>query len=412
MNFEIFVSKRLASSKSYKNSVSAPIIKIAIAAVVLSMVMILISVATGTGLQLKIRDKITSFAGHITISNFDNNRSEVTLEPISKNYNFYPNFSEVPEVKAIYPIATKAGVIRTNETFEGVIFKGVEKNYHWSYLEDYLTEGRLPKFEQEGMSNEVILSEFIANRLQVKVGDKIQTYFLKTSEDEMPFVRGFEVVGLFTSGMEHFDQSYVIGDLKHVQRMNRWNEDQIGAFELLVSDFDRIDEISGEVYSHIPSDLNATPITEKFYNIFEWLKLFDTNIYIILLLMILVATINMVVALLVLILERTQMIGIMKSYGVNNWSIRKIFLYQATYILANGLFWGNVIGIGLLLIQKYFGIVTLDPAQYYVKEAPVNINFIHIALVNVLFIVLCYAIMIIPSYIITTISPVKSMKRE
>lgn len=412
MNFEIFVSKRLASSKSYKNSVSAPIIKIAIAAVVLSMVMILISVATGTGLQLKIRDKITSFAGHITISNFDNNRSEVTLEPISKSYNFYPNFTEVPEIKAIYPIATKAGVIRTDETFEGIIFKGVEKNYHWSYLKDYLTEGRLPNFEEDGMSNEVILSEFIANRLQVKVGDKIQTYFLKTSEDEMPFVRGFEVVGLFTSGMEHFDQSYVIGDLKHVQRMNRWNEDQIGAFELLVSDFDRIDEISGEVYSHIPSDLNATPITEKFYNIFEWLKLFDTNIYIILLLMILVATINMVVALLVLILERTQMIGIMKSYGVNNWSIRKIFLYQATYILVNGLFWGNVLGIGLLLIQKYFGIVTLDPAQYYVKEAPVSINFIHIALVNVLFIVLCYAIMIIPSYIITTISPVKSMKRE
>lgn len=412
MNFEIFVSKRLASSKSYKNSVSAPIIKIAIAAVVLSMVMILISVATGTGLQLKIRDKITSFAGHITISNFDNNRSEVTLEPISKSYNFYPNFSEVPDVKGIYPIATKAGVIRTNETFEGIIFKGVEKNYHWSYLQEYLTEGRLPKFEQEGMSNEVVLSEFIANRLKVKVGEKIQTYFMKTSENEMPFVRGFEVVGLFTSGMEHFDQSYVIGDLKHVQRMNRWQEDQIGAFELLVSDFERIDEISDNVYSHIPSELNATPITEKFYNIFDWLKLFDTNIYIILLLMILVATINMVVALLVLILERTQMIGIMKSYGVNNWSIRKIFLYQATYILINGLFWGNVIGIGLLLIQKNFGIVTLDPAQYYVKEAPVNINFFHIALVNVLFIVLCYAIMIIPSYIITTISPVKSMKRE
>src|SRR5690606_11586056 len=217
LNFEIFVSKRLASSKNYKNSVSAPIIKIAIIAVILSMVMILVSVATGTGLQEKIRDKITSFSGHITVSNFDNNRSEVTLEPIDKNQHFYPDFSELPDVQAVYPIATKAGVIRTSETFEGVIFKGVEANYHWQYLEEYLTAGRLPVFEKEGMSNEVLLSEYMANRLKIKVGDKVQTYFLKSSENEMPFVRSFEVVGLYTSGMEQFDQSIVIGDLRHIQ---------------------------------------------------------------------------------------------------------------------------------------------------------------------------------------------------
>lgn len=412
MNFEIFVSKRLASSKNYKNSVSAPIIKIAIIAVILSMVMILVSVATGTGLQEKIRDKITSFSGHITVSNFDNNRSEVTLEPIDKNQHFYPDFSELPDVQAVYPIATKAGVIRTSETFEGVIFKGVEANYHWQYLEEYLTAGRLPVFEKEGMSNEVLLSEYMANRLKIKVGDKVQTYFLKSSENEMPFVRSFEVVGLYTSGMEQFDQSIVIGDLRHIQRMNKWSSDQIGAFEMIVSDFDRIDEISDNVYTHIPSELNTTPITEKYYNIFKWLELFDTNIYIILSLMILVATINMVVALLVLILERTRMIGIMKSFGVKNWSIRKIFLFQATYILLRGLFWGNLIGIGLLLIQKYYGIITLDPAQYYVKEAPVNIQVVHIVWVNLAFILICYVIMIVPSYIITNIKPVQSIKRD
>lgn len=412
MNFEIFVSKRLASSKSYKNSVSAPIIKIAIVAVILSMIMILIAIATGTGLQSKIRNKITSFAGHITLSNFDNNRSEVTLEPLSIHQPFYPEFSEVPEVVSIHPIATKAGVIRTSETFEGIIFKGVDANYHWSFLEEYLSEGRLPTYEAEGMTNEVIISEYLANRLQVKVGDKIQTYFLKSDENEMPFVRGFEVVGLYMSYISQFDEAFVFGDLKHVQRLNRWDSEQVGAFEVLVSDFEKIELINDEIYSRIPSDINSIPITQKFYNIFEWLKLFDTNIYIILGLMILVASINMIVALLVLIMERTQMIGILKSFGVNNWSIRKLFLFQASYILLHGLFWGNVIGVGLLLLQKHFGIITLDPHQYHVKVAPVNLNVLHILVVNIFFIVLCYLIMLLPSHIITKIKVVDSIKKE
>lgn len=412
MNVSYFIAKRLATSKKYKNSVSAPIIKIAIVAVVLSVVMILISVATGTGLQLKIRDKITSFTGHITLTNFDNNRSEVTLTPIELQQTFYPDFSEVPEVQSIHPVATKAGVIRTNETFEGILFKGVNADYHWDFLKEYLVEGNLPVYTSDGMTNEVILSEYLANRLQLKVGDKIQTYFMKADESEMPFVRGFELVGIYNSGMEQFDHNLMIGDLKHIQRMNRWKDNKIGAFEIIVTDFDRIAQISDEVYAHVPSEINAVPITDKFYNIFDWLKLFDTNIYIILILMIIVATINMIVALLVLILERTQMIGILKSYGVNNWTIRKIFLYQATYILINGLFWGNLIGIGLLYIQDYFGLITLDPSQYYVKEAPVNINWLYILIINIVFVLICYVIMIIPSKIITSINPVKSMKRQ
>lgn len=412
MNVSYFIAKRLATSKKYKNSVSAPIIKIAIVAVVLSVVMILISVATGTGLQLKIRDKITSFTGHITLTNFDNNRSEVTLTPIELQQTFYPDFSEVPEVQSIHPVATKAGVIRTNETFEGILFKGVNADYHWDFLKEYLVEGNLPVYTSDGMTNEVIISEYLANRLQLKVGDKIQTYFMKADESEMPFVRGFELVGIYNSGMEQFDHNLMIGDLKHIQRMNRWKDNKIGAFEIIVTDFDRIAQISDEVYAHVPSEINAVPITDKFYNIFDWLKLFDTNIYIILILMIIVATINMIVALLVLILERTQMIGILKSYGVNNWTIRKIFLYQATYILINGLFWGNLIGIGLLYIQDYFGLITLDPSQYYVKEAPVNINWLYILIINIVFVLICYVIMIIPSKIITSINPVKSMKRQ
>lgn len=410
MNVSYFIAKRLATSKKYKNSVSAPIIKIAIAAVVISVVMMLISVATGLGLQQKIRDKITSFNGHVVISNFDNNNSNITLEPISTAQNFYPKFNEVPEVTAVHPYATKAGVVRTNKAFEGVVFKGVDTNYQWNFLSEYLVEGKLPSYKNEGMSNEVIVSTYLVNRLELKVGDKIQTYFLKNEESDMPSVRAFTIVGIYESGFPQFDETFVVGDLKHVQRLNKWKADEVGGFEVFINDFTKIDEVSERIYSHIPSTLNSEPITTKYLNIFDWLKLFDFNIYIIVGLMILVAVINMVVALLVLILERTQMIGILKALGANNWTIRKVFVYNATYIVFVGLIIGNVIGLGLLFIQKQFGVITLDPSQYYVKEAPVFISVWHVLAINLALVVLCYVILLVPSYLITKISPVKSIK--
>jgi len=410
LNVSYFIAKRLATSKKYKNSVSAPIIKIAIAAVVISVVMMLISVATGLGLQQKIRDKITSFNGHVVISNFDTNNSSITLEPITTRQSFYPKFSEVPEVTNVHPYATKAGVVRTTEAFEGIVFKGVDKNYQWNYLDDYLIEGKLPAYKKEGMTNEVIVSTYLVNRLKLKLGDKIQTYFLKNEDSDMPSVRAFTIVGIYESGFPQFDETFVVGDLKHVQRLNKWQTDEVGGFEVFINDFTKIDEVSERIYSHIPSTLNSEPITTKYSNIFDWLKLFDFNIYIIVGLMILVAVINMVVALLVLILERTQMIGILKALGANNWTIRKVFVYNATYIVFIGLIIGNVIGLGLLLIQKQFGIITLDPSQYYVKEAPVFISLGHILAINLALVVLCYIILLVPSYLITKISPVKSIK--
>ncbi len=410
MNLSYFIAQRLATTKKYKNSVSAPIIKIAVVAVSISIIMMLISVATGMGLQLKIRDKITSFNGHVQISNFDNNHSEITLVPLSTNQNFYPDFTEVPQVKSIHPFATKAGVVRTDKSFEGIIFKGVDENYQWHYLEDYLLEGRLPKFEIEGMSNEVLISSFHAQRLELKVGDKIQSYFLRSENDGMPRVVAFEISGIYESGFPQFDENLVIGDLKHVQRLNRWKPDEVGGFEVFVDDFDEIETVADEIYAHIPSTLNSVPITDKYSAMFDWLRMFDFNIYIILGLMILVAIINIVVALLVLILERTQMIGILKAIGAGNWSIRKIFVYNATHIVFKGLIYGNIIGLGLLLLQSQFGIVTLDPSQYYVKEAPVYISIPAVLLLNILLIVLCYLVLLIPSYLITKISPIKSIK--
>lgn len=410
LNLSYFIAKRLATSKKYKNSVSAPIIKIAIAAVAISVVMMLVSVATGMGLQQKIRDKITSFNGHVVISNFDNNQSEITLEPISTQQNFYPKFTEVPEVTAVHPFATKAGVVRTDKSFEGIVFKGVDENYQWNFLRDYLVDGKLPQYEEQGMTNEVIVSSFLANRLELKVGDKLPTYFLRNQEAELPTVRSFTISGIYDSGFPQFDETFVIGDLRHVQLLNKWQQDEVGGFEVFVNDFTQIEQIADEIYRHIPSTLNSEPITTKYQNIFEWMRVFDLNIYIIIGLMILVAVINMVVALLVLILERTQMVGLLKAMGAKNWTIRKIFVYNATYIVVIGLVIGNIIGLSLLFIQQQFGIITLDPTQYYVKVAPVHISIIYVLLINVALVVICYLIMLIPSYLTTKISPVKSIK--
>ena len=412
MKLEYFISKRLVTSKEYKNSVSAPIMKIAVIAVAISTIMMLVSIATGLGLQNKIRDKITSFNGHIIISNYDNNQSDITLEPINIKQDFYPDYTSFSGVKEIHPYASKAGVIRTLETFEGVIYKGVGDDYNWSYLEDYIVEGRSPEIKKEGMTNEVLISEYLAKRLAIKLNDKIETFFMKDSGNGMPNIRAFEVVGIYNSGFKSFDETYVVGDLKQIQRLNKWSKDEVGAFEVYVENFSNINAVNDSLYTKIPASLNSVSIVDKFFNIFDWLSLFDFNIYVILGIMILVATINMIVALLVLILERTKMIGLLKSLGAGNWTIRKIFLLQASHIVFNGLIWGNIIGIGVLLVQRYFGIVKLDPTQYYVTEAPVYLNVFYIVGLNLVLIVICYLIMIIPSYIITKITPVKALRYQ
>jgi lipoprotein-releasing system permease protein len=408
LNLEYFIAKRLIAAKSYKSSISSPIIKIAIAAIAIGIIMMIMAVATGVGLQDKIREKVSAFNGHIIISNFDDNQSQVTTEPISINQSFYPKFKNVEGISHVQAVASKAGIIRTEKAFEGIIYKGVGKDYNFANLEEYLVEGKIPNLKSE-LNTEVLISEYLAKRLQLKVGDKFLTFFMKEN-GKLPNKRNFLITGIYNSGFQEFDATYVIGDIRHVQLINKWQPTQVGAFEVFVDDFTQLKEKGEEVYKEIPPTYNSTTIAEKYYSIFEWLKLFDFNIVVILIVMIVVATINMVVALLVLILERTQMIGILKAMGANNWNIRKIFLYNAFYLIVRGLFWGNLIALSLLFIQKYFGIVQLNPENYYVNHAPVSINLAHILLLNAGTIVVCLLVLLIPSYIITKISPVKAIK--
>lgn len=411
MSLEYFIARRLITAKDYKSSISAPIIKIAISAIAIGIIMMIVSVATGIGLQQKIRDKVSAFNGQIIISNFDNNNSEVTLTPISKKQDFYPNFKSVPEVSHIQAIASKAGIIRTENAFEGIVFKGVGADYDWNNIKEYIVDGKVPDFSKT-LNEEVLISRLLADRLNLKVGDNFNTFFIKEEQGKMPNSRRFKITGIFNSGFQQFDATYIIGDIRHIQRINKWTPDQVGAFEVFVKDFDNIKSTGIQVYDQTSSNLDTKTIIEKYSYIFDWLQLFDFNIIIILGVMILVATINMVVALLVLILERTQMIGILKAMGANNWTVRKIFLYNAFYLIIRGLFWGNLIGIAILLIQQQFGVVQLNPENYYVNQAPVYLNWGYIALLNLLTITVCFVVLLIPSYIITKISPVKAIRFE
>ncbi|MFC4815811.1 ABC transporter permease [Flavobacterium sp. GCM10023249] len=415
MNLEYFIANRLTKAKGHKSSISSPIIKIAIAAIAIGLTMMMVSVATGIGLQQKIRQKVSAFNGHIIISNLEDNQSQASVQPVSTNQDFYPKFTAVDGIKHIQAVASKAGIIRTEKSFEGIVFKGVGKDYDWENLQEYIKVGKIPNLKSE-LNNEIVISEYLANRLELKVGDKCNTFFMKEGENKLPNLRVFKIVGIYNSGFQEFDATFLIGDIRHIQRINKWQADQVGSFEVFLNDFNQIEEKGTEVYNNTQNKidptktLNTQTIAEKYFYIFEWLKLFDTNIIVILIIMIIVATINMVVALLVLILERTQMIGILKAMGANNWSVRKIFLYNAFHLISKGLLWGNVIGIGLLLIQKYYGIIKLNPENYYVNVAPVDINPLYIIGLNLGTIFVCLFVLLIPSYIITQISPVKAIK--
>ncbi len=412
MNFEFYIAKRLITGKADKISISAPIIKIAIAAIALGLIMMLIAITTGVGLKHKIREKVAAFNGHIQISNFDNNRSDVSVSAIYRNQDFYPEFKEIEGISHVQAVASKGGIIRTESTFEGFITKGVGPDYNWDNFSEYLVAGQLPDYSDKQVSDEVLLSALMANRLNLKVGDSFFAVFPKEADPlNQPNQRKFSIAGLYDSGFEEFDEKYLISDIRHIQRMNKWEADEIGNFEVFLDDFDDIQSKSNEIHNYTLSELDTKDITQGYFQIFEWIRLFDFNIALIIGIMIIVGGINMITALLVLILERTPMIGVLKAVGAANWSIRKVFLYNAAYLIGIGLFWGNLIGLGILLLQQKFRWFKFpNPEEYYIDYIPVYINPWAILLLNLGVLVLCLLMLLIPSHIITKISPVKAIK--
>lgn len=412
MNLEYFIAKRLIKGTAHKISISAPIIKIAIAAIALGIVMMLIAIATGVGLKYKIREKVTAFNGHIQIYNYDNNLSDVSVSPVSLEQEFYPEFKIVEGISHIQAVATKGGIIRTEDTFEGIVAKGVGKDYNWEVFKEYLVDGQLPNYVGE-LNDEIFMSRLTANRLQLTTGDTFYTFFPKQDANKIWNQRRFKITGIYDSGFEELDGTYMFVDIRHIQRMNKWEANQIGNFEIFLDEFDEIEEKSKEIYGKTLSNLDTQTVMGKYGQIFEWIGLFDFNIALIIGIMIIVGGINMVTALLVLILERTQMIGILKALGSANWSIRKVFLYNATYLITIGLLWGNAIGLGIIWAQNKFKMFKFpNPKEYYIDYIPVHIDLPTILLLNLGVLILCVLMLLIPSYIITKITPVKAIQFE
>jgi len=406
----LFISQRLIKGHPDKSSISSPIIKIAVSAIAIGIVMMLIAIGTGLGLQHNIRQKVAAFNGHIQLLNFDQNNSNVSLYPIDKQQKFLTENS-IEGIEHTQAVILKAGVIRTKETFEGIIAKGVGSDFNWSLFKDMIVQGSIPDFKGT-LNEEIVISKTLANSLELKLGDQCNAFFLKEeSSGSLPNQRRFTISGIYDSGFEEFDSSYIFVDIRHLQRINRWDENQVGLIEVFIDDFKQLDLYADSIYKQSSSQLDVRTLRDRYYTIFEWIDLFDFNIALIIGIMILVGGINIVTALLVLVLEKTNTIGVLKALGASNWTIRKIFIYQAIYLVLRGLFWGNLIGLSLLAIQYYYRLIRFpNPKEYYMAYIPVSISAIDIALLNIGVVIISLAMLLIPSYVVSKISPIKSIK--
>ncbi len=412
MNIELHIAKRLVRTDERKKNISGPIVTIAVAGIALGLAVMIMSASIVTGFKREIRNKVIGFGSHIQIINFDSNISFETI-PVSRNQAFLPDLEEIADVLHIQPFATKAGIIRTREDIQGVVLKGIDDSFDWSFFEQNMAEGTKINIQDTVTSNEAVISRTIASLLRLNVGDDFAMYFVQ----DPPRARRFTVSGIYDTGLEELDKIFVLADIRHIQRLNDWDDDQVSGFEILLKDYDNLDrvtsqvnELAGYIFTEDMSRLRVVSIRDKYPQFFDWLELLDMNVWVILTLMVLVAGFNMVSGLLILILERTGMIGILKAMGLENSRLRKIFLYQSAFLIARGLFWGNLIGIGLALIQQHTGILKLDQASYFIATVPINLRLSHLLLLNAGTMIITVAMLIIPSYIIGRIDPDKTIR--
>ena len=409
MNFESYMAKRFIKSKPYKNTVSSPIIKISILSIVIGIVMMIISISSSVGLQKTIESKVSSFFGHISVLDFENNSSFSSINPLNNDFDY--NLLSNNRIKYFEKVAYKSALIIKGKSFEGVVFKGLSADFNWKNFSNYITTGRVPSLNND-VSNEVLISENLSKKLLINLDDKFEATFFKSSSASNPNKRIFKVVGIYSSGLTEFDEVYFFGDIRHVQKMNKWTKDEFGNIEIFLKKYSYTNDVSDDLYNQTPPNISVMSINEKFPEIFNWMSLFDFNVLLIIIIMILVGGINMITALLVTVLEKTTVIGILKTIGASNKSIRSIFLINGTYLIGLGLLIGNLIGTGIIFFQNLTGFIKLDPQTYYVSEFPFDYNFLSLVLLNLGVLFFCFLMLIIPSYIITRISPSNSIRTK
>jgi lipoprotein-releasing system permease protein len=433
MNFPYFIAKRVAGSG--QASFSRLIIRIAVVAIALSVTVMICSNALIAGFKQEIRAKIFGFWGHIHITDTDINQSMLEAFPIKKDQDFYPHLDTIKGVsyrmqepfmgkrvertyttkggiRHIQVFAIKPGIIEAgkgeDQDIEGIILKGVGEDFDWAFMDQYIKRGKRLSLPEEEMSRDILISAQTAKRLQVDTGDTFIVHFVEKGEQ---LQRRFYVSGVYRTGLEEYDQKFALVDIRQIQRLLGWTKDQVSGFEVFIDDIDDLEAYTDYIYyEELPADLYAESIRRKLPEIFDWLDLQDINEVVILSLMVIVAIINMVTALMILILERTNMIGTLKALGTSNWGIRKVFLYYAAYIIVVGLFWGNLFGIGLCVLQDQFELIRLSEENYYLSTAPIALQALPILMINLGTLVITLVFLLLPSYLVSSISPVKAIR--
>lgn len=408
MRLSFFIARRIAFNKG--SSFSRFIINIAIIATAISVAVMILATALVNGFQQVIQEKIFSFWGHIHVTQYQVNAGPLTEQiPFMADSSLADSISRIPGVTAVNAYATKSAILKAEKDIEGVIFKGVDARYNWQHLQRFLVQGRPIHYTDSSYAPEAIISVSLAKELQLKLNDKIIVYFIQGG-GQAPRARKLTVTGIYKTGIEEYDKTYVIGDLGLIRKLNNWNPTDIGGYEIFVKRYQDMDDVGQVIYSQIPEKLFVRTIREIYPNIFDWLRLQNKNEVIIVVIMTIVAVINMITAILILILERTNMVGVVKALGMRNWHIQKVFIYQAGYIVLSGLLLGNLMGLGLAFLQKATGFFKLPEESYYMSVAAIDLRWWEVMLINISTFGICILVLLIPSLIIRRITPVKAIQ--
>lgn len=414
MNLPFFIARKIYGDQDDKQQVSLPAIRIATIGVAIGLAVMIVTVSVVLGFKHTIRDKVVGFGSHIQVQNLMN-FTTADRYAVSLNDSIMSVMQQIQGVRHVERYALTQGILKTDDDFLGVVFKGVAQEYDMTFLREHLLEGEIPQFCDTASTNKILLSKMIADKLQLKVGDRIFAYFI----DENVRTRRFTISGVYQTNMTRFDEALCFIDLNTVVKLNGWENDLCSGAEILVNDLNKlnltadafIDQINRKTDEY-GNTYSSQTIYEAYPQIFNWLELLDINVWIILALMVCVAGFTMISGLLIIILERTQMIGVLKAIGARNKTIRHTFLWFAAFIIGQGLFWGNLISLAIIFLQRYTGIVKLDPQTYYVSEVPMEINIPLFVLINVATLLICVFVLIGPSYLISHIHPAKSMRYE
>lgn len=404
MSFSSFIAGRITFKS--KRTFSKLIVRIAIIGIMLGLGVMILSLAIVRGFKQQIREKIRGFSGDIQVIKYDNNNSYEN-SPFDNNLQFLANAKADNDLTGVMPFATKPGIIKANEQIEGVILKGVDKTYDWSFFHSVLESGTVINFaDSAAASKQILISRYTADRLKLKTGDDFVMYFVQ----EPLRKRKFTIAGIFNSGIDEVDKTFVVADLSLIRRLNDWKSDAVGGYEVRVKDFDLLKPAADHLTDILPVMLRSYTVNETYPTIFEWLSLLDVNAQVMLILMLAVAVINMISALMIMILERTSMIGMLKAFGATNWAIQRIFLLNASYLIGVGLLLGNLFGLGLGWFQHQTHFFKLDQASYYMKFVPIEFRTADILLLNAGTLIICLLILILPSMLVSRISPVKAIR--